>query len=45
MTDVATEQAIHSKEITMAVNGQARSAAVETRLLLAQNSSPIALTP
>ncbi len=35
MTDVATEQAIHSKEITMAVNGQARSAAVETRLLLA----------
>ena len=35
MTDVATEQAIHSKEITMAVNGQSRSAAVETRLLLA----------
>jgi len=35
VTDVATEQAIHSKEITMAVNGQARSAAVETRLLLA----------
>ena len=34
MTETATEQAIHTKQVTAAVNGQARSAAVETRLLL-----------
>jgi aerobic carbon-monoxide dehydrogenase small subunit len=34
VTDLATEQAIHTKEISATVNGQARSAAVETRLLL-----------
>jgi carbon-monoxide dehydrogenase small subunit len=34
VTDLATEQAVHTKEISATVNGQARSAAVETRLLL-----------
>ena len=34
MTETATEQAVHTKQVTAAVNGQARSAAVENRLLL-----------
>jgi aerobic carbon-monoxide dehydrogenase small subunit len=34
VTDLAIEQAVHTKEISATVNGQARSAAVETRLLL-----------
>jgi aerobic carbon-monoxide dehydrogenase small subunit len=34
VTDLATEQAVHTKELSATVNGQARSAAVETRLLL-----------
>ena len=34
MTETATAEAIHTKHVTAAVNGQARSAPVETRLLL-----------
>jgi carbon-monoxide dehydrogenase small subunit len=34
VTETATEQAVHTKQVTLAVNGQARSAAIETRLLL-----------
>ena len=34
MTDVATEQAVYTKQMTATVNGQERSTAVETRLLL-----------
>jgi carbon-monoxide dehydrogenase small subunit len=34
VTETATAEAIHTKRVTAAVNGQARSAPVETRLLL-----------
>jgi aerobic carbon-monoxide dehydrogenase small subunit len=34
VTETATEQAVHTKQVTMAVNGQAHAAAIETRLLL-----------
>jgi aerobic carbon-monoxide dehydrogenase small subunit len=34
VTETATEQAVHTRQVTLAVNGQARSAPVETRLLL-----------
>ena len=34
VTETATEQAVHTKDVTATVNGQARSAAIETRLLL-----------
>jgi carbon-monoxide dehydrogenase small subunit len=34
MTEAATEQAVHTKTVTVTVNGQARSAAIETRILL-----------
>jgi aerobic carbon-monoxide dehydrogenase small subunit len=34
MTETATEPAVHSRTVTAKVNGQARSADIETRLLL-----------
>ena len=34
MTETVVEQAIHTRPVTVTVNGQARSAEIETRLLL-----------
>jgi carbon-monoxide dehydrogenase small subunit len=34
VTETATEQAVYTKQLNVTVNGQARSAAIETRLLL-----------
>jgi len=34
MTEAATEQAVHTRTVSTTVNGQARSADIETRLLL-----------